>query len=286
MKTGLIGLGAMGYGMAMNLHRAGHLHTVWNRTAAKSENFRNDTGVIPADSPQDLAQACELVITCVSRDEDVIEIIEMLAAGIRAGAIVVDTSTTSSKTARQAAEILAAEDACFLDAPVSGGTEGARNGTLAMMVGGDDAVLESARTVLASIAKNIVYIGPTGSGQSCKAVNQLLCAGINQAVTEALAFGTALGLDMDKVIDVMSSGAAGNWFLQHRGKSMLAGSYPPGFKVNLHYKDLGIVRDMISSLPGVETPLAEMTLDHYRKLMQLGYGDEDISALYRLKSSH
>ena len=281
MKTGLIGLGAMGYGMAMNLHKAGHLPTVWNRTTEKSNNFQAATGVIPAASPQALARACDLIITCVSRDEDVIELIEMLGTGVHAGSIVVDTSTISSATARQAAEILAAKAACFLDAPVSGGTEGARNGTLAMMVGGDEAVLDRVRTLLGSMAKNIVHIGPTGSGQACKAVNQLLCAGINQAVTEALAFGLALGLDMNKVIDVMSSGAAGNWFLQHRGKTMLAGSYPPGFKVNLHYKDLGIVRNMLSGLPGVEIPLAEMTLDHYRKLMDQGYGDEDITGTDR-----
>lgn len=286
MKTGIIGLGAMGYGMAMNLHRAGHLHSVWNRTVAKSESFQNETGISPADSPKVLARACDLIITCVSRDEDVIEMIEALAAGIQPGAIVIDTSTISSATAVRAAAILADKDARFLDAPVSGGTEGARNGTLAMMVGGDEAVLDSARTVLGSIARNIVHIGPTGSGQACKAVNQLLCAGINQAVTEALAFGTALNLDMDRVIEVMSNGAAGNWFLEHRGKTMLAGTYTPGFKVNLHYKDLGIVRDMLAGLNGVEIPLAEMTLDHYRMLMDQGHGDEDISALFRMKSVH
>ena len=285
MKTGVIGLGAMGYGMAMNLHKAGHLHTVWNRTVAKAENFQNETGISPAASPESLAQSCDLIITCVSRDEDVIEMIEALANGIRPGAIVIDTSTVSSATARQAAAILNEKDAYFLDAPVSGGTEGACNGTLAMMVGGDETVLDQARTVLESIAKNIVLIGPTGSGQACKAVNQLLCAGINQAVTEALAFGAALQLDMDKVIDVMSSGAAGNWFLEHRGKSMLAGSYTPGFKLNLHYKDLNIVKDMLSDLSGVEIPLAEMTLEHYRTLMAQDHGDEDISALFRLKYS-
>lgn len=286
LKTGMIGLGAMGYGMAMNLHKAGHLHAVWNRTAAKTEKFQNETGVSTAESPQALGRECELIITCVSRDEDVIEITEALAKGISPGTIVVDTSTVSSATARQAAAILNEKGAFFLDAPVSGGTEGARNGTLAMMAGGDEAVLDRIRCVLGSIARNIVHIGPTGSGQSCKAVNQLLCAGINQAVTEALAFGAALGLDMDRVIDVMSSGAAGNWFLEHRGKSMLAGSYPPGFKVSLHYKDLGIVRDMVSDLHGVEIPLAERTIEHYRELMEQGHGDEDISALYRLKRLH
>jgi len=284
MKTGVIGLGAMGHGMAMNLHKAGILHSVWNRTAAKAEDFARQTGVMPATTPEALAQACDLIITCVSRDEDVIEVISQLAAGIRPGAIVVDTSTVSSDTARLAAALIAEQDAGFLDAPVSGGVEGARNGTLAMMVGGDAAVLDRTRGVLTAIAKNIVHIGPTGSGQACKAVNQLLCAGINQAVTESLAFGTALGLDMNKVIEVLSCGAAGNWFLTHRGKTMLAGKFPPGFKVNLHHKDLTIVRNMLTGLQGVHMPLGEMTIEHYQRLMAAGYGDEDISALYRLKA--
>lgn len=284
MKVGVIGLGAMGHGMAVNLHKAGHLHSVWNRTVSKAEDFVKETGIQPADSPAGLAGDCDLIITCVSRDQDVIQMVEELAGGIKNSAIVVDTSTVSSETARRAAGILAENNAHFLDAPVSGGTEGASKGTLAMMVGGDETVLEKAKPVLAAIAANIVYIGPAGSGQACKAVNQLMCAGINQAVTESLAFGAAMELDMDKVIDVVCTGAAGNWFLEHRGKTMLAGSYPPGFKVNLHRKDLGIIRDMISNLAGVDMPLGDMTIEHYEKLMAKGYGDEDISSLYRLKS--
>ena len=284
MKTGLIGLGAMGHGMAMNLHKAGHLHSVWNRTRSRADDFADETGVRIAGSPADLAGDCELIITCVSRDDDVIEMIDAMVGGIKAGAIVVDTSTVSSDTARQAADILQVKHAHFLDAPVSGGTEGARNGTLAMMAGGDESVLEKAKTVLNAIASNIVYIGPTGNGQACKAVNQLMCAGINQAVTESLAFGVAMGLDMDRVIDVVCTGAAGNWFLEHRGKTMLAGLYPPGFKVTLHHKDLGIIRAMLAKLGGTSIPLGEMTIVDYEKLMALGFGDEDISSLYRLKA--
>ena len=286
MKAGVIGLGAMGHGMAMNLHKAGHLHAVWNRTATKAEEFSRTTGIAPSASPQALAEACDLIITCVSRDADVIEMIEAVSTGNRSGMIVIDTSTVSSETARQAEAILARHNAAFLDAPVSGGVEGARNGTLAMMVGGETAVLDRARPVLRAIARNIVHIGPTGSGQACKAVNQLLCAGINQAVTEALAFGAALGLDMDKVIDVISGGAAGNWFLAHRGKTMLAGTYAPGFKVQLHHKDLTIVHAMLSKLSGVSMPLGDMTLEDYQRLIADGHGDEDISALYRLKAPH
>ena len=279
MKVGVIGLGAMGAGMALNFHKAGCLHRIWNRTTSKAQGIAGETGVAIADSPEELARECDLILTCVSRDEDVIELMERIAPALTAGKVVVDTSTTSSGTAQRAAAILGEKDIHFLDAPVSGGTEGARNGTLAMMVGGEKEILERALPFLEAIARNIVYIGPVGSGQACKAVNQIMCAGINQAVTEALAFGEAMDLDMGRVIDVVGTGAAGNWFLDHRGKTMLAGTFKPGFKVNLHHKDLMICTDMSAD----SLPLCEMTLAHYRRLMDSGHGDEDISALYRLK---
>jgi 3-hydroxyisobutyrate dehydrogenase len=163
---------------------------------------------------------------------------------------------------------------------VSGGAEGARNATLAMMVGGSAEALERARPVLSKVAANIVHMGPTGSGQATKAVNQIMAAGINQAVTEALAFGAAMGLDMDKVIDVVGSGAAANWFLDHRGRTMVAGSFKPGFKVALHHKDLDIIREMARDVP---LSVVESTLRDYAQLLREGHGEEDISALYRLK---
>ena len=283
MKTGVIGLGAMGSGMALNLHKAGHLHGVWNRTRSKGELIAGETGVILFESPAGLASECELVILCVSRDADVLEMTEQVALSAAVGTIVVDTSTVSSATARQAAAILANTGVAFLDCPVSGGVEGAKNGTLAMMAGGDAGTLARAEDTLRSIAASITLIGPTGSGQACKAVNQIMCAGINQAVTEALAFGEAMGLDMNKVVDVVAKGAAGNWFLDHRGKTMLADDNGTGFKLNLHHKDLTICKDMIQELDKVSLPLVGMTLGHYEQLMEQGYGDEDISALYRLK---
>ncbi|MEJ2761636.1 MAG: NAD(P)-dependent oxidoreductase [Gammaproteobacteria bacterium] len=283
MKTGVIGLGAMGAGMAANLDKAGYLHRLWNRTTEKAEAIARDSNADAADSIAALAGQCDLIITCVSRDEDVIEMVEQIAAGARPGIIVADTSTVSSDTALQAAEILQEQDARFLDCPVSGGVEGARKGTLSMMVGGEEAVLEEARPALSAVAANIVYIGPTGSGQACKAVNQIMCAGINEAVTEALAFGEDMGLDMDRVLDVVSRGAAGNWFLDHRGRTMLAGSFDVGFKVNLHHKDLQICLNMAAHHPQAKLPLTQMTVAHYEQLMAEGHGDEDISSLYRLK---
>lgn len=283
MKTGIIGLGAMGNGMALNLHKAGRLHGVWNRTRGKAERVSGQTGAILFESPAQLASECELVLLCVSRDADVLEMVEQVALTAASGSIVVDTSTVSSNTAILAADKLAKTGVAFLDCPVSGGVEGARNGTLAMMAGGDPAVLARAEGTLASIAANITLIGPTGSGQACKAVNQIMCAGVNQAVTEALAFGEAMGLDMHKVVDVVARGAAGNWFLDHRGKTMLVNDNDTGFKLNLHHKDLTICKAMLEELESVSLPLVDTTLRQYERLMEQGYGDEDISALYRLK---
>ena len=283
MQTGVIGLGSMGAYMAINFHKAGSLHRVWNRSREKADTIGKETGVEIAESPERLAEECELIITCVSRDEDVLNVIESISTTIKPETIVVDTSTVASNTARQADEILQKHGAHLLDCPVSGGVEGAKNGSLAMMVGGDEAVLDRARPTLNAIAANIAYIGPTGSGQACKAVNQLMAAGINQAVTEALAFGEVMGLAMDKVVDIVATGAAGNWFLDHRGKTMLADNYAPGFKLALHHKDLGICQIMLENACDASLPMIEMTLIHYQRLMDEGYADEDISALFRLK---
>ena len=283
MKTGVIGLGAMGGGMAMNLHKAGFLYGVWNRTRSKAGDIAGSCGVVLFESPAALAAQCELVLLCVSRDEDVLEMVEQVGSAVVAGAIVVDTSTVSSDTAQRAAGMLAEKNVAFLDCPVSGGVEGARNGTLAMMVGGESDVLARAEDILRAIAATITLIGPNGSGQACKAVNQIMCAGVNQAVTEALAFGEAMGLDMHKVVDVVAKGAAGNWFLDHRGKTMLADDNATGFKVNLHHKDLGICKAMARAAGSISLPLVDTTLKQYEQLMEQGYGDEDISALYRLK---
>ncbi len=285
MQTGIIGLGTMGAYMALNFHRQGKLYRIWNRSKEKADAISKKTGIKVAQSPEQLAKECELIIICVSRDEDMLSVIERISTSIKPKTIVVDTSTVAADTAKQAAEILQKQDAYLLDCPVSGGAEGAKNGTLAMMVGGNEAVLRLARPTLNAIAANIAYIGPTGSGQACKACNQLMAAGINQAVTEALAFGESMGLDMDKVVNIIATGAAGNWFLDHRGKSMLAGDYKPGFKMALHYKDMQICKNMTSTISDNNLPMIEMTLIHYKRLMDEGYGEEDISALFRLKKA-
>ncbi len=285
MKTGVIGLGVMGGAMALNLHKAGLLHRIWNRTVSRANEICEQTGVAVSDSISTLASECDAIIICVSKDEDVLEVINAIAEGIKPGTMVIDTSTVSSKTAKQAADIIISNDGEFLDCPVTGGSEGAKNATLSIMVGGDEAKLNTARPVLSAIGKKIIHIGPTGSGQACKAVNQVICAGINQAVTEGLAFGQGMELDMDRVLEAISAGAAGNWFMDHRGKTMLAGTFEPGFKLKLHHKDLKICLDMASTMDEAGLPLTSMTVADYEELIGQGHGDEDISALFRLKKN-
>lgn len=283
MKTGIIGLGVMGAPMARNLHQAGCLHRIWNRAPAKAAQLAGETGVAVAESIEALAADCELILICVSRDQDVLEVIGKIVTAMRPGTIVVDISTVSSRTAQRAAAMIETAGGDFLDCPVTGGSEGAKNATLSLMAGGDEAVLHRAAEVLAAIGSKITYIGPTGSGQACKAVNQIICAGINQAVTEGLAFGEAMGLDMAKVLQAISAGAAGNWFMDHRGRTMLAGTFAPGFKLSLHHKDLKICLDMAQGNAGCELPLVKRTVEDYEKLLAQGFGEEDISTLYRLR---
>lgn len=282
MKAGFIGLGAMGAHMARNLAKGHYLASVWNRTEAGAITLAQELGVQCAASPALLAMHADVVLMCVSADADVLEVIHGILPALRPQSIVVDLSTVSSDTAREAARLVRTKGADFLDAPVTGGVEGAKNGTLAIMVGGKLATLEKALPVLETMGSRIVHMGDVGAGQAAKAVNQIMAAGINEAVTEALAFGAALGLDMRKVIDVVSGGAAGNWFLEKRGPTMTQGIFKPGFKLALHQKDLKICKGMADKL-GLKLPVTEMAMTDYAKLIAEGHGDEDISALYRLK---
>jgi len=282
MKVGMIGLGAMGMGMARQVAKAGYLTGLYNRTATKAQDLADELKVTAYVRPELLASDVEIILICVSADEDVLEMVEAITESIMPGSIVIDMSTVSGQTAIKAAAMLAEKKADFLDAPVSGGVEGAKNGTLAMMVGGDAEVLEAVRPILETMTGRIMHMGKTGAGQATKAVNQIMCAGINQAVTESLAFAQTQGLPMDKVIDVISGGASGNWFLQHRGLTMTQGTFTPGFKLALHHKDLKICQAM-AALTGFPVPLTDMTLVDYEQLMAQGFGDEDISGLFRLK---
>src|SRR5215831_9758062 len=284
LSTGFIGLGAMGASMARNLHKRGLLTHVWNRTTVKAEALAKELGVICAPSVSDLASKCEVVVLCVSADRDVLETIAAMTSTLRPNSIVIDCSTVSSDTARSAAKRLAEQKASFLDAPVSGGVEGARNGTLAIMVGGDQPTFDRAKPVLDAMGTTVALFGPTGAGQPSKATNQIMCAGVIQAVSEAMAFAKAQDLPLDKLIDTLGKGAGSSWYFVNRAPNMVRDAYPAGFRVVLHQKDLEICREMAARF-GVQLPVVEMTLLHYRRLIEQGHGDEDISTIFRLKDA-
>ncbi|MBF8292949.1 MAG: 2-hydroxy-3-oxopropionate reductase [Steroidobacteraceae bacterium] len=242
MNVGFIGLGAMGQHMARNLHRAGLLTGVWNRTTSKSEALAAEIGCRVFGSPAALAAACDFIFTCVSADDDLLSVVEALPPGLRKDTIVIDCSTVAADTARKAAARLATMGAALLDCPVSGGVEGAKNATLAIMCGGESAIFERARPVLSAIGKTVALLGPTGAGQATKATNQILCAGVIQVVAEAMAFAQAEGLPLEQVIDVLGKGAGSSWYFVHRAPFMARGEYPAGFRVRLHDKDLDCSR--------------------------------------------
>ncbi|HTV85065.1 MAG TPA: NAD(P)-dependent oxidoreductase [Dyella sp.] len=284
-RAAFIGLGAMGAPMAGHLKRHGLLHAVANRTHAKAVALAQALDVSAPATLAELAGACDLIALCVTADADVLATVDALAPHLKAGAIVVDHSTVAPDTAKEAAARLAAVGVHFLDAPVSGGVEGAKNGKLSVMVGGDAAVLERARPALETYALRITHLGPVGAGQATKAVNQVLVAGIAQAVCEGLALGEALGLDPDRLIPTLGAGAAGNWFLEKRGATMLKNEFSVGFKLALLHKDLGIVRGIAEGV-GTDRTVIERSLADYAELMRQGHGDDDISGLIRLKRKH
>jgi 3-hydroxyisobutyrate dehydrogenase len=198
--------------------------------------------------------------------------------------IVIDCSTVGSATAREMHDHLAALGVGFLDCPVSGGVEGARNATLAIMAGGDESVFGRALPILEKLGKTIAYFGASGAGQAAKATNQIMCAGIIQAVGEAMAFAQAEGLPLDRLIETLGKGAGSSWYFVNRAPFMANNRFPAGFRVRLHDKDLRICRDMAAKR-GAVLPVVESTLHEYERLIEAGFGDEDISSIYRLKTA-
>jgi 3-hydroxyisobutyrate dehydrogenase len=228
--------------MAKNLHKAGLLSAVWNRSADKARALAAELGVAAPGSLKEFAGLVDVAVICVSADGDVRAVIEGMAPGLARGSLVIDCSTVSADTARWAADFL--RGVSFVDAPVSGGVEGAKNVTLAIMCGGERAAFDAARPVLAAMGKTIEHFGPSGSGQATKATNQIMCAGIIRACAEAMAFAGAHQLPLDKVVATLGAGAGSSWYFVHRAPNMIRESYPAGFRVKLHAKDLGICRDM------------------------------------------
>ena len=282
IKAGVIGLGAMGAPMARHLSDAGLLHMVWNRTKIKSEALAEETGMLAADTPLQLAADCNVILICVSADEDLLAVVDQMLPGVRPGSVVVDTSTVSPATARQVSSSLFQVGSGFVDAPVSGGVEGAQKGTLSIMAGGDSANISRIMPVLEAISGSVTHMGPVGFGQATKAVNQVMVAGIAEAVCEALALAEKLNLPSERLLSVVGAGAADSWFLGHRGQTMLDNRFDVGFKLSLLLKDLLICQALAQDLD-ISLSTVDAAIKDYRTLMEMGDGDNDISGLIRLK---
>ncbi len=282
LGVGVVGLGAMGRPMARRLARANLLLCVWNRSTAQAEVLAGELGVHRASSPAELARRCNVVLICVSADHDLLEVIRLLLPGLVAGSVVVDASTVNPSTAIAAAEMLAEIGVHFVDAPVSGGVEGAINGRLSVMAGGKSADILRIRPILEAISTTITHMGPVGSGQATKAVNQVIVAGVARAVCEALALSEKLNLPSRRLLSVLSAGAAGSWFLEHRGDSMLNDRFEEGFKLALLLKDLKIIRELAREL-NISMSTVESAIEEYQQLVESGDGDNDISGLIKLK---
>jgi 3-hydroxyisobutyrate dehydrogenase len=280
--VGFAGLGIMGAGMARNLLRAGHAVGVYNRTAAKAEPLV-EAGATQASSPKELAEASQVVMLCVSDTPDVEALLfgdDGLAAGLRPGALVIDCSTVSPEATRTWAAQLAELNVDFVDAPVSGGSEGAQKGTLSIMVGGSTDAVERARPYLEAIGSTITHVGAVGAGQTCKLVNQILVVVNMLAVSEALVFAKAGGLDLEKTLAAVTGGAAGSWMLANRGPQVIADDWRPGFTIDLQQKDLRLVLEAADSL-GVPALATGQVFQLYRTLQADGLGAEGNHALIK-----
>lgn len=283
MKAGWIGLGAMGWPMAGHLHANGHLAAVWNRSVDKAASFcEQHPGVEVAADPAALAGQVGVVCLCVSADDDLREIVQAMIPSLRSGQIVIDHSTVAPATAMELSESLRAVGVAFIDAPVTGGVEGAVKGTLAIMAGGEWNAFHATQAFLECYSRVMHHLGPSGSGQAGKAVNQLMVAGIAEAVCESLALMERLDLPSEYMLELLSGGAAGNWLLDKRGRSMLESRFDVGFEPRLLLKDLKICRQLCDEL-GFDSAVVSQAIDDYSRLIESGEKGRDISALIRLK---
>jgi 3-hydroxyisobutyrate dehydrogenase len=282
MRVGFVGLGTMGGAMAANVARAGFEVSAWNRTPGRAAEL-GELGVRLAASPAEVAAASEVVVTIVSDTPDVEAVLfgeAGVAAGATPGSIVVDMSTIAPSATRDFASRLAVRGVRMLDAPVSGGSEGAKKGSLSIFVGGDPADLERVRPVLASMGTTITHVGPIGAGQAVKAVNQVILAGAYLGVAEGIVLAIKAGLDVDQVVAALSGGAAQSWVLANRSGRMLDNDYPLGFKVALHRKDLGIALQLARET-GAALPISALCEQIEAGLIGRGHGDDDVSAVAR-----
>ena len=283
-KLAFLGLGVMGYPMAGHLARAGHEVTVYNRTAAKADQWRNEYRGRTARTPAEAARGAQIVLMCVGNDDDVRSVAtgaDGALAGLASGAILVDHTTASAEVAREVHAVAAAKGVGFLDAPVSGGQAGAQNGKLTIMVGGDAATYTNAEAVLACYARAVTLMGPPGAGQLTKMVNQICIAGLVQALAEGIDFAGRAGLDVDRVLDVIGKGAAQSWQMENRGKTMAADKFDFGFAVDWMRKDLGICMAEARA-NGATLPVTALVDQFYGRVQAMGGGRWDTSSLIRL----
>lgn len=280
-NVAFIGLGVMGFPMAGWLSKAGYSVTVFNRTTNVAERWRSAYKGTVARTPVEAAQAADIVFTCVGNDDDVRDVAlgeKGILSGIRNDAVLVDHTTTSAKLAREISASLQNKTAHFIDAPVSGGQQGAENGKLTIMCGGETSVFERVRPVMQSYARSAVLLGPVGSGQLCKMVNQICIAGLIESLAEGMNFAVRAGLDPELVVDVISKGAAQSWQMENRAHSMLAGDYDHGFAVDWMRKDLAIALEEGAS-NGSELPVVALVDSFYAEVQEMGGNRWDTSSL-------
>ncbi|MEH6586442.1 MAG: NAD(P)-dependent oxidoreductase [Halioglobus sp.] len=287
MKLAFVGLGVMGYPMAGHLQRAGHEVTVYNRTAEKAQKWAAQYDGNFADSPREAATGADIVCLCVGNDEDVRSVVlgeKGIIAGTRPGVIIIDHTTASADLARELSVAAADAGVGFLDAPVSGGQAGAEKGALTVMVGGEKSVFESAQSVIDCYARCVRLLGPAGSGQLAKMVNQICIAGVVQGLAEAFEFSEQAGLNSAAVVEVISQGAAQSWQMENRYQTMLAGDYEHGFAVDWMRKDLGMVLAEAKRL-GLDLPVTQAVDGYYSDVQAMGGGRWDTSSLFaRMRS--
>ena len=280
-KLAFLGLGVMGYPMAGHLAKAGHHVTVYNRTQDKAQKWVAQHGGKAAPSPADAARDAEIVLMCVGNDNDVRAVAKDALAGMSAKTILVDHTTASAEVAREVAGAARARGVDFLDAPVSGGQAGAENGKLTIMVGGEQAVFDRAKDVLALYGRAVTLMGATGAGQLTKMVNQICIAGLVQALSEGLDFAVRAGLDANLVLDVISKGAAQSWQMDNRGRTMVEDKFDFGFAVDWMRKDLGICLSTARQ-NGAALPVTALVDQFYARIQARGGGRWDTSSLIRL----
>ncbi len=281
-RLGFIGLGIMGAGMAANLVRAGHQVTVWNRTASKADPVV-ELGAMPAESPRAVAATSDIIFVCVSDTPDVEAVLfgaDGVTDGLAAGSVVVDHSTVSPAATRAWAKRLADNGIGYVDAPVSGGSEGAVKGTLSVMAGGDDVAFERIEPYLDAVGSTITHVGPVGAGQTCKLVNQVLVVVSMLGVAEALVLAQAGGLDPTVAIAATQGGAGGSWMLANRGPQIAVRDFRPGFTIDLQQKDLRLVLEAADEL-GVPAIATSIVHQLYRTLQKDGLGGEGNHALVK-----